>query len=133
MNDIFESRRRKPDYMETALVAEHTATKIALWCGGVVNRERDRGIDEYLELLVPNVEGTNKAHVNDYVVRKANGRFYVMTMAEMEEYEVMGKRELTRDERNGFVKDVPKEEQGLATPFTPHYVPRGNHPYGNLR
>jgi hypothetical protein len=120
MTDIFERRRRKPDYIETALVAEHTAARIALWCGGVVNRERDRGVDEYLELLVPNVTGTLKAHVNNYVVRKEDGRFYVMTMADMDEYEVMGEREGVK-----FVD--PKE----PAPLTPHYAVRNWNPRGD--
>lgn len=128
MNDFIEHRRRKPDYLESALVTAHTAQKIALWCGGKVNRERDRGVDEYLELLIPNVEGTQKALVNDYVVRKEDGRFYAMTPDDMAEYEVMGKREIVQPEMS--VKDVPKGED-LVSAFTPHYVPRGKHPFGN--
>jgi sugar lactone lactonase YvrE len=121
MTDIFERRRRKPDYLDSALVMEHTAQKIALWCGGVVNRELDRGVDPYTELLVPNVEGTQKAHVNDYVVRKEDGRFYVMTMTEMEEYEVLGQRE--------EIAVAPVVDGARKTP---HYVRRGQHPFGAL-
>jgi hypothetical protein len=119
MNDFIERRRRKPDYIETAQVTEHTAKRIAIWCGGSWGHERDRGSDTYLEIVVPNIAGNLKAHVNDYVVRKEDGRFYVMKPAEMTEYEIMGQRE--------GIKVVDLTE----TPkLTPHYVPRGKHPFG---
>lgn len=134
MNDIVTRWRRRPDDLEAGLVAEHTAQKIALWCGGVVNRERDRGVDEYLELVVPNVEGNQKAHVNDYVVRKSDGRFYVMTMADMNDYEELGfgkKRDLVA-EQDARLKEVVGDDFKIAEKFTPHYVPR-NSPYSNER
>lgn len=136
MNDIIERRRRKPDYIETAQIAEHTAQKIALWCGGVVNRERDRGVDSYLELVVPNVEGNQKGHVNDYVVRKEDGRFYVMKPIDMGEYEVIGNRELSAQKRTDIEGALglpgPKDSMGRAMPLTPHYAAR-NSPFANER
>lgn len=121
--------RRKPADIEAAQVAEHTAQLIANWCGGSWGHERDRGVDSYLEIIVPNVEGNQKAHVNQYVVRKPNGRFYVMTEAEMraEDYEEVG----VRESGVKVIQPDMSEELKLTPKLTPHYVARGQHPFGN--
>jgi hypothetical protein len=114
MTDIVKRLRLIPEDIEAGQVAEHTVKKLAIWCGGTWSHERDRGVDTYLELIVPNVAGNQKAHVNDYVVRKEDGRFYVMKEADLVKYEEYGKR------------SDPK-----ASALTPHYVARGQHPFGN--
>jgi hypothetical protein len=114
MTDIVKRLRLKPRDIEAGQVTDQTVEKLAKWCGGSWSHERDRGVDTYLELIVPNVDGNQKAHDNDYVVRKDNGRFYVMKPAELEEYEEYGTR-------------LAPENTGL----TPHYVARGKHPFGN--
>ena len=133
MTDFIKQLRRTPEPIEAALVAEHTAEKIALWCGGSYGHERDRGVDSYLEVVVPNIEGNQKAHVNQYVVRKPNGRFYVMTQAEVIEagYEEYGKRESGIDV-DARLKAVVGDDFTLAQKFTPHYAAR-NSPFSNER
>lgn len=128
---LIERRRRKPVYIETALVTEHTAERVALWCGGSWGHERDRGSDSYLELIVPNIEGNKKAHVNDYVVRKEDGRFHVMKQADMLEYEKMGVRGELVDHMGNEYPKAPTGASGISPkPSTPHYVPRGQYPVG---
>lgn len=138
MSDFITQLRRDPEPIEAAQVKEHTAEKIALWCGGDWSHQRDRGVDTYLEVVVPNIEGNQKAHVNDYVVRKTNGRFYVMTGAQMadEGYKEYGKRELSSAKR-AQIEEVmgvssPKDQMGRVQPLTPHYAAR-NSPFSNGR
>lgn len=133
---IFENFHRTPEPIQGAQVAEHTAAEIATWCGGTWGHERDRGVDSYLEVVVPNIEGNLKAHVNDWVVRKANGRFYVMKAADLKEqgYKKSGARidGITTVKQPDF--EIPKDLPGgsdLVQSFTPHYVARGQHPFGN--
>lgn len=132
---IIEHFRRKPEYIEAALVQEHTAKEIATWCGGQVGREQDRGVDSYLELTVPNVDGNLKARVNSYVVRNEEGRFTVMTAAEMvsKGYETFAQsvEALEADARLKAVGSDDFKPDESFKPLTPHYVPRGRHPFGN--
>jgi hypothetical protein len=114
MTDIVKRLRLKPEEIEAGQVNDRTVKQLAKWCGGSWSHERDRGVDTYLELIVPNVEGNQKARDNDYVVRKEDGRFYVMKEDQLTKYEEYGKR-------------LAPETTGL----TPHYVARGKHPFGN--
>jgi hypothetical protein len=126
MSNVVKQYRRKPEHIEAALVSEHTVKEIAIWCGGTYGHERDRGVDSYLELIVPNVGGNLKARTNQYVVRKADGRFYVFTeiqLKEQGEYEEVGARETPKAVSEGDFELTPKH--------TPHYVPRGQYPVGN--
>jgi hypothetical protein len=127
MSNVVKQYRRKPEHIEAALVSEHTVKEIAIWCGGTYGHERDRGVDSYLELVVPNVSGNLKARTNQYVVRKADGRFYVFTeiqLKEQGEYEEVGAHE--------YPKEIMLNENVNLTPkHTPHYVPRGQYPVGN--
>lgn len=117
MTTVVKRYQRKPDNLEAIELREHTMEAAATWCGGEVSRELDRGVDAYTQLLVPHIGGTKKGLVGDYLVRRANGRFDIMKMAEfINEYEEVGKR---------------VEVVAPASPKTPHYVPRGNHPFGN--
>lgn len=112
--------QRIPNNVAAIQLYEHTFAKAALWCGGVVSREMDRGVDAYTELIVPNIDGNQKAHVGDYVVRKEDGRFFVDKQSDFEgEFQEVGKRDTT--------------PPGLTSkgPLTPHYVARGQHPFGN--
>jgi len=120
MTNVVKRYQRKPDNLEAIELREHTMATAATWCGGIVNREVDRGVDAYTEILVPNIGGTKKGHVGDYLVRRTDGRFDVLKKSEFDaEYEEIGKRVEV------VAPPLP------ATPKTPHYVARGNHPFGN--
>lgn len=135
MTEVAKRYRRKPAEIQAAQVAEHTAEAIALWCGGSWGHERDRGVDSYLEIIVPNVKGNLKARVNNYVVRKGDGRFYVMTEDEMVAEDYI---EITAYRQVGSRSEVLHEAavEGVLPPApeqkTPHYVRRGQHPFGAL-
>jgi hypothetical protein len=118
MTNLVQHYRRIPDNIEAGQVLEHTAKTLAKWCGGEMSVELDRGVDRYTVVSVPNIKGNLVAKINDFIVRKEDGRFYVMSFSEFAgEYEEVGKREEIR------VAD-PK------APKTPHYVTRGIHPFG---
>jgi len=137
MTDIVQRYRRRPDNLEAVLVLEHTAKAAAIWCGGEVNEERDRGVDRYTTVSVPNVKGVLVAKVNDYIVRRRDGKFSVMPMAEFEaEYEnvgVMARDVDVRADQDARLKAVVGDDFTLAQKFTPHYVARGQHPFANER
>lgn len=115
-----ELYNRKPHSLEAIMLTAANAEVVTKWCGGDLSEERDRGVDVYAELKVPNVTGSHKAHIGDMIVKGSDGRFTVeKSEAFFTEYE---KRSTTRSEvvQDAYGKGVP-----IISPLTPYYILRG--------
>lgn len=123
--NFIKNYQRTPEPIQAAIVTDSTAERIANWCGGSWGHERE--VETYLEVVVPNIAGNLKARENQFVIRTANGRFYVMTQ---EEFVKAGYVEYEYEiDVEARLKDVVGDDFTIAKSFTPHYVPRGKHPF----
>lgn len=133
---VVKEYRRKPDPFQAVKVTPENVEAVAKWCGGEYSEDAKPGdpSDVAIKLKVPNVDGAKTVGNNGYVIKHANGRFYTCdSNSFLNEYEEVGVRETPKFNQpvSAAVDKDFDVDRNAAKLLTPHYVARGQHPFGN--